>query len=222
MDDSEVIEWSALGNWVNVSQYKLGSGRIVGYVAEWESATPWAFSPLQTITKDVSDPDNKITINLETDEPQNAVYPRITIQQSNSNIIQINHEMDDKDNWVEGSVFQYGNAFYWVDAEGVRHTSTSPDDIPNLQTTSVYIKNTHTDDNNKLNVFDTLVKNNVVGEKVILDGANKVVSSSSTRIFGDDFDFNWIPLYEGKNELTFVGNCTVTIEYREVRKVGEF
>ena len=69
-------------------------------------------------------------------------------------------------------------------------------------------------------------------KKVVLDGANKVVSNYSIdesgketmdiRIFGDDFSWNWIPLYEGKNELSFVGNCTVTIEYRYPIKCGEF
>lgn len=219
-DDSEVIEWSSLGNWVNVSQYKNGNGQIIGYVAEWESAHPFAFSHLYTITKDVSNPDdNKITINLETDDTA-PVYPRITIHQNDDNVIVIGHAMGDTDTWAEGSVYKYDNTYYWIDSEGVKHTSE--DNTSTFNTTSVSIRNIHTDDLGSVNVFDSLVKNNVVGEKVILDGANRVVSSSSARIFGDNFDFNWIPLYEGKNELFFEGNCVVTVEYREVRKVGEF
>lgn len=218
-DDSEVIEWSSLGNWINVSQYKLGNGRIAGYVAEWEAIHPWAFSPLYTITKDVSDPDdNIIKINLDTDD-STPIYPRITIQQKDSNIVTINHAMGDIDIWVDGTVYKFEDTYYWVDEDG-RHDSASDDS--NIVTTSVSVKNKHTDDNGNVNMFNSLVKNNVVGEKIILDGANKVVSSSSIRVFGDNFDFNWIPLYEGKNELSFVGNCTATVEYREIRKVGEF
>jgi hypothetical protein len=68
-----------------------------------------------------------------------------------------------------------------------------------------------------------IVKNNTSNEKVIVDGANQIVSSTSTkRIFGDDFNLVWLPLYDGKNELTVEGNCTVTLEWREVRKVGEY
>ena len=60
-------------------------------------------------------------------------------------------------------------------------------------------------------------------ETIIIDGANKVLSSSSTkRIFGDDFNWDWLPLYDGKNELIIEGNCEVTIEFREIRKVGEW
>ena len=221
MDDSEVIEWSSLGNWINVSQYKIGNGRIVGYVAEWEAVHPWALSPLYTITKDVSNPNNnKITINLETDDSA-AVYPRITIQQKDGNIITINHAMGDTDNWVDGSVFKYNNNYYWIDAKGIKHTSTT--NTSGLNTTSVAVRNIYTSDNGDVSAFDTLVKNNVMGEKIVLDGANKVVSSSSTtRIFGDDFTWNWIPLYDGKNELSFVGNCTVTVEFRHPIKCGEF
>lgn len=227
MDDSEVIEWSSLGNWVNVSQYKNGNGQIIGYVAEWEAAHPFAFSPLQTITKDVSSPiDNKITIDLETDDPQSAVYPRITIQQSDDTIVAINHTMadDDEEGWVEGTVYYYnaGNMYYWVDAKGIRNDLNS--NTSGFETTSVSIKNIHTDDNGNEKKFTSVIKNNIKNETVVLDGANRVVSSSRAagRIFGDDFDFNWVPLYEGKNELSFVGNCSVTIQFRYPIKCGEF
>lgn len=222
-DDSEVISYEILGAFIDIKTYKLGNGRVVGIQAVFESVAPWAFSSLYTITKNVSSPtDNKITINLETDDSQNAVYPRITIQQDGiTNVITINHEMDDQDNWVEGSVFKYGDTYYWVDSKGVKHTATT--NSSDFETTSVSIRNTHTDDKNNVSVFDALVKNNVKGEIIVLDGANRVVSSSSaTRIFGDDFSWNWTPLYEGKNELSFVGNCAVTVEYRYPIKCGEF
>lgn len=227
-DDSEVISWEALGGFIECSAYKIANNRTVGVVATFESTSPFAFSPLHTITKDVSDSaDNKITINLETDDSM-PVYPRITIQQdSSTNVIPIAEPMTDDDDWVEGSVFHYHNSdddvdiYYWIDANG-KHDSTTDDS--KIDTTSVYIKNIHTDDKGNTSVFDTLSKNNIKGEIITLDGANRVVSSSRTngRIFGNDFSWDWIPLYEGKNELSFVGNCTVTLEYREVRKIGEF
>lgn len=220
-DDSEVISYEILGAFTECSTYKLGNGRVVGFQCVLTSVSPFAFSPLQTITKNVSSPtDNTITINLETDDLM-PVCPRITIQQdSTTNVISIDHAMSETDNWVEGSVFKYGSTYYWVDAEGVKHTSTT--NSSGLQTTSVSIRNTYTDDFGKVSVFHTLVKNNVKGENVVLDGANRVVSSSSTRIFGDDFSWDWLPLYEGKNELSFVGNCIVTLEYRTPIKCGDF
>ena len=69
-----------------------------------------------------------------------------------------------------------------------------------------------------------MVKNNTLDEKIVIDCANKIISSSShpNRIIGDDFNWVWLPLYHGKNEITIEGNCEVTLEYREVRKVGEW
>lgn len=221
-DDSEVVSYEILGGFTETNIHKAGNGRVIGITATFESISPFAFSPLHTITKNVSSStNNTITINLETDDLM-PVYPRITIQQdSTTNIISIDHAMGDTDTWVEGSVFKYGSTYYWVDSEGVKHTSTTNN--AGLQTTSVSIRNTHTDDFGNVSTFDSLVKNNIKGETVVLDGANRVVSSSSeSRIFGDDFSWNWIPLYEGKNELSFVGNCTVTVEYRTPIKCGEF
>ena len=164
--------------------------------------------------------DNKVIITLETDDLQSAVYPRITIQERDI-VVEINKSMGDTDTWVDGTVYKFGNTYYWVDTESIKHTSES--NTSKITTTSAVIENTHTDDRGKTTKFNSLVKHNVDKEKIVLDGANRVVSSSSTsRIFGDDFSWQWIPLYEGKNELSFVGNCTVTVEYRYPIKCGEF
>lgn len=222
-DDSEVISYEILGGFTEVNTYKNGIGTVIGITATFESVSPWAFSPLQIITKDVSNPaDNAVIINLETDDPQSAVYPRITITQTDDTVVAIDHAMTDADNWVDGSVFKYENNYYWIDADGTKHTSTS--NTSNFDTTSVSIRNVHTDIYNNVKTFDSLVKNNIINEVVVLDGANQVVASSRpARIFGDDFKgWSWIPLYEGQNKLYFTGNCAVTIEYRTPIKCGDF
>lgn len=221
-DDSDMISYEILGGFTEIQTYKLGNGRVVGFTAVFESVAPWAFSPLYTITKNVSNlEDNKITINLETDDPQHVVYPRITIQHDSvTNVITVDHAMTDADRWIPGSVFKHYNTYYWVDAKGDKHTSTT--NTSGFDTTSLSIRNTYTDEYGRVRVFDSLVTNNIKGETVVLDGANRVVSSSTTRIFGDDFSWNWIPLYEGKNELSFIGNCIVTVEFRHPVKCGAF
>jgi hypothetical protein len=68
-----------------------------------------------------------------------------------------------------------------------------------------------------------VIKNNTGSEKIVIDGANRIISSSNTRrIFGDDFNWKWLEMYDGTNEIIVEGNCTVTLEWREVRKVGEY
>ena len=233
-DDSEVISYEILGNWTEIQQYKLGNGRIVGYTAVFESLTPYAFSALQTVTKDVSDPsDNTFPINLETDDPENAVFPKVTIQQDIvTSVVEIDHAMTDQDEWQEGTVYHYaaGNQYYWVDVNGTKQTQST--NTSGIETTGIVITNTYADDNQISHRVTTKVKNNTKGEIVILDGANKVISSSrTTRIFDEDFygsfddsfvHWNWLPLYKGKNEIKVIGNCTVKIEYRYPIKCGEY
>lgn len=213
-DDSNEISYEILGNWTQCDTYKLGNGRVVGFQCTFTSISPFAFSPL--ITKKDSDfTNNKITIDLETDDPQNAVYPRITIQQTGL-VVNINY-IPTAEEMIPGTVYFYDGTYYWLGGSDSSNTS-------GIETTSVAIKNIHTDDDddNNKKTFKTVVKYNSAGEKIILDGANKVVSSSNVRIFGDNFDFKWLPLYEGKNELSFEGNCKVTIEYRIPIKCGSY
>ncbi len=268
-ENTDTIDFSLLGNFITVNQYKLGNGRVVGYVAEFESVTPWALSPLQVITKDVSNPNNAtIEINLTTDEPQSAIYPRITIAQSGTvvringelnlystmtvntvyfngttyywktpgatrchslaqpkydwPIIEVDHDYTDEDTWASSVIYHNAttSTYFWIDPYDFHENLTNP----NLKTTGVLITNTYTDSKQATQRLETFVTNNLQGETVVLDGANKVVSSSRPlgRVFGDDFKWQWIPLYKDKNELSFVGNCTVTVEYRYPMKTGEF
>lgn len=256
-DDSNVVHFEILGGFSEASLHKLGNGRVVAITATFESAYPYALSPLKTITKDVSDPSNNtITINIDTDEPEIAVYPRITIKQKDSVIVDVNHEMitnkkwgDDED-WIDGTVYKYvnddGDTWYYyqkhdttTDDKGntiniSEPTATQTNPTKNNTKTSVVIKNIYADQNGKTQVVKLRITNNVRNEVVILDGANKIVSSwslndddiltqNTARIFGDDFvDWAWLPLYDGINTIEVIGNCEVTFEYREPRKIGEF
>lgn len=62
-----------------------------------------------------------------------------------------------------------------------------------------------------------------LGEKITLDGENKVISvmpDNNVRIMGDDFNWEWLPLAYGDNNITITGNCAVQIQWIEPRKVG--
>ena len=243
-DDSNLVHFEILGGFSEVSLYKLGNGRCVGIVAQFESAHPYAFSPLYTYTHNVSSPsNNKFTINIDTDEEESAIYPRVTIQQKNSVIVNVDYPMIVNSAWVDddyidGTVYYYAGvqnpdgttgAYYYNqhDAKGnviptVREAHKgSP--VTTDTKTSVIIKSVNTDEYGKVYTSYLRIKNNSAGETIVLDGANRVVSSSATkRIFGNDFiDWQWLPLYNGKNEITVIGNCTITLEYRCVRKIGE-
>ena len=114
--------------------------------------------------------------------------------------------------------------YYWISTYNF-YSSKTP---PSMSTTSVKITNRYYDFLNNTSeptkTIVTTIKNNTGTEKIVLDGANRIISSDRTRrIFGDDFvNWQWLELYDGKNELTIEGNCEVTLEYRTVIKCGEF
>ena len=64
------------------------------------------------------------------------------------------------------------------------------------------------------------------GETVVLDGENKIIYNKTkddkdvVAIIGDRFNWNWLPLAYGTNNLTITGNCEVKLEWVEPRKVG--
>jgi hypothetical protein len=170
---SNVVDWACIGGWISIETYKLANNRTVGIIAQFEAITPYAMSRLySTEPKTITSKDNKITINIDTDDNK-PVYPRVTIQTNGNDIKFINKHTD----------------FFNV--------STSHNSL--------------------------VITNNASDEIVTVDGANQIIKTSLTRrTFGDHFNWAWLELYDGKNEITIEGNCVVTIEYREVRKVGEY
>ena len=70
---------------------------------------------------------------------------------------------------------------------------------------------------------EIIVKGVALGERIILDGTNKIISvvpDDSVRIIGDDFNWEWLPLAYGDNNITITGNCAVQTRWIEPRKVG--
>lgn len=124
----------------------------------------------------------------------------------------------------EANIIYYNMAdsrYYWLDPYAFHEDTTNP----NLSTTSVRFINSHTDLFSQTHgPFKAAIKNNTLDEKIVFDCANQILSSSRTnRIFDEDFiDLTWLPLYDGKNEITVEGNCEVKFEYRTPIKCGEY
>lgn len=217
---AEAITFSVLGFVSQIDTYKLANNRTIGYIITIESVHPYALSPMFEVTKTITTPQT-FTINCETDEVSSLLYPKVTITQGNSIVVQADSTLGNRfiantgapEDYVPGTVYQYNGNYWWVGEDGKMISNAT--NTSGLETTSVVIEN--------LSVGSkTVIGDNRRGEIVTLDGANRVVGSSITRTFGDTFNWKWMPLKEGNNEIKIMGNCTVKIEYREVRKIGEW
>lgn len=67
-----------------------------------------------------------------------------------------------------------------------------------------------------------VLNNVVVGEVITINNELPDISSSISHDVYQDFNKHWLRFKDGKNTLTFNLNCTVTIQYREARKVGVY
>ena len=75
---------------------------------------------------------------------------------------------------------------------------------------------------------DTTIKSVIIGcaynEVITIDGANRLIYSDrniSTRVIGNDFNWEWPRFMYGENTISVVGNCNVQFEWVEPRKVGQ-
>ena len=83
------------------------------------------------------------------------------------------------------------------------------------------VQNTYYEDGHDVTVKST-VADCFENEVITLDGDNRIISSSRTpmRVVGDSFNWEWIYLVPGENQITISGDCIVTIEWVEPLKIG--
>lgn len=82
-DDTEVISYILYGNIVTLQQQKITNNRVIGYVCEFENISPYAYSPIKVIEKEVSSSES-ILIKCHSDEEEKKLYPKITLTIGNS------------------------------------------------------------------------------------------------------------------------------------------
>ena len=273
-DDSNVISYRCFGTWENIELYKLGNGRVVGYVVTFASTHAYPFSRLMTWPQNLnnvpeyeyqtvnsSTENTQFTIECETDEYGKVLYPKVTIKYNPDSIyLPVN---GDTDYMIPNVIYSYKGAlriningekhvvepltlegelldvnghtlgayYYFPSYKHIRKVvegkiaGTKAWEIVGNVYAAVRIEN-----NYKLNGEDksttTWIAGGVNGETVVLDGENKIIYNKTqddkdvVAIIGDRFNFNWLPLAYGTNNITIIGNCEIKFEWVEPRKVG--
>lgn len=68
---------------------------------------------------------------------------------------------------------------------------------------------------------DVLLSNIAAREEITMDDNQIIYSNNSLKIFGDNFNYKWLKLLPGINNLTIEGNGNIHIEYRDIIKIGD-
>jgi hypothetical protein len=295
-DDSNVVSYRLFGNFIDVEIYKLGSGRVVGYVATFESASPYAWSrkfiyPDNRLSdKEISNNDetndyltvsgtNSFKITCNTDEYNKLIYPKVIVNfDKNKGIyiplnIVVNETMTNLPEYmIPNTIYVDNNEKLYINISSgdtkirtdvypisgdTKPSQTllglSPSNYFYDQSTriikrieskegsevwgssitkvgsAIRISSSYISDGQPI-TQDMELKNVAPGEEITLDGTNKVISVirydddgnkiNDVRVVGEDFNWNWLPLAHGENNITVTGNCDVQIQWIEPRKVG--
>lgn len=258
-DDSEVISYRLIGNIISVEQYKLSTNKVIGYVVTFENISPYAYSPVKTLTKTITTPE-EIIINCQTDVYEKYLYPKIQLIVGDSLYLEVDENpLADTYVMLDNAVYKYNNNYY-VKVNGQKQTLSGifSTDIENqtadvttygkyylcltdlyiykgiINDNSIYtwerlnrtgagfeIKNTYYENGQDVSVC-TVITDCHKHEVIMLDGENRIVSSSETpmRIIGDSFNWEWMYLIPGKNTITVSGGCTITFQWVEPIKIG--
>lgn len=143
-DDSEEVAYRLMGNFTSIEHYKLGNGRDVGVIVNFEHIAPYAYSLTKTITRTITQPE-AITINCRSDAYEKPLYPRITITIGDSIFLPVYEDPSAPTfEMLENVAYKYlklvdGNykAYYYIKINGQKHAlRVTPSRIENQATDS--------------------------------------------------------------------------------------
>lgn len=225
---NNILSYSFLCKCVDIQHYKMDA-RTIGITATFESISPWAYSPIQTVTQQIINMGEAkdgypLAVNNLSDEMYSYLYPNIEF--SNSIVYEfVADGISDKflleraiphitlvtiDNETTDYSYRDGAIFF--------DTPPKEDAVirvfGNFGTTSLSIYNKTTK--------ETTTVSNILEDEVITMNSNQIIySNNESRIFGEDFNFVWTRLAYGINILCASGQGTLKITYRYPIKIGD-
>lgn len=214
--DKQIERFSFFGRVINVLQHKLDA-RTVGFTIEFESTSPWAYSPKQIIGGPLNqglfvDQNNILYTGLKSDpeseslsvddkqvlynsavEDGKLIFMGDGVVAINVNCIEIPNPTDDLYNYVYLDVeFENNNCNY------------------------IYIKNTTLGEETTIDVIARREIINISAEQFI-------TSDMPNKVFGNTFNFVWPRLVPGTNmfEVDCDGTGYLYFAYRYPVKIGD-
>lgn len=152
--------------------------------------------------------------------------------------------------FVDAKIYQNGSIAYGITAffesispfaySGIKKVETNVSDPTNIQIvcdsddldTYIYPKvifqNSNfggaplTIHNSRIDSNEDVKLLNLAANEVITMNDNQIIySDNSFKIFGDDFNYKWLKLISGTNNITINGNGNISIQYRDIIKIGD-
>lgn len=208
------IKYSFLGRVTNLQPRKM-DGRTVGFLIEFSSIAPWAFSSPQSFDCSIG----QLLDITSTGE--------VFISKEDTSIFEIE---DNGTIYVEGNLGKKLN----ISDSGVVYMDNSFRTTINNQSddlyTYIYLDIDYQNENgtyisiqNATLGEESLIKNVSPNESINISAKQFIVSNIPNKLFGDDFNFVWPRLQPGFNDFIIDGNGNGSAQftYRYPMKVGD-
>lgn len=212
------IKCSFLGRVINAYQQKLDA-RTIGLAIEFESVSPWAYSPLQTISCTFGDV-------LHADD-QGVVYkgsyetPSLSVSKNGT-----------LNNGTAG--MNEGGGTFTIDSDGAIYIDNTiyvridnnTDDLYSFVDMNAIFKNANCTciSINNTTIGEVSSINNIYHNEVVtLSSGQFITSDRQYRTFGNSFNYIWPRLKPGINNIMITGDGVgeITFTYRYPIKIGD-
>ena len=211
-DNDENIRYSFLGRVTNLQPRKM-DGRTIGFLIEFTSVSPWAFSTPQTFPEctigQLIDFSNGVVIKSGEGTSDFGL---------NDGVLCVSND--------EGSYFNMtSDGAVYIDNAYRANINNQSDDLYTYIYLDISYKNkngTYVSIQNTTLGEESRIENVKPGEFIMIS-AKQFIISDSGRLFGDDFNFVWPRLQPGINNFIVDGDGSGTAQftYRYPMKVGD-
>lgn len=226
--DTDEIKYSFLCTVQGVKPQKLDS-RTVGLNIYFESVSPWAYSPIQTVTCSIEE---KLTIDEDGVLSADNQYVVFSVDENgvlhNSNTEQPNITDDGTVyfNYTYITEYTSDSTVTGSDDSSVITIDNQSDDLYTYVYLDTVFINTISDYLSIKNITldeETIITGLAINEKVTLSSGQFIISDKPNKIFGDTFNFVWPRLGPGINEFAISTSSegTIQFKYRYPIKIGD-
>lgn len=207
------VKYSFLGRVTNLQPRKM-DGRIIGYLIEFSSVSPWAYSAPQSFDCSIGQ-----LINVDSNGVVFAVQDNDSAFGVEDGVLYVNEHIG-KNIDVSTSGVAYMDNMYRETIDNKSddlYTYIYLDiDYTNQNGTYVSIKNATINE-------ESTIRNISKNESITISAKQFIISDIPNKMFGDDFNFVWPRLQPGLNDFIIDGdgNGSAKFTYRYPMKVGD-
>ena len=222
------IKYSFLGRVTNLQPRKF-DGRTIGFLIEFTSITPWAFSSPQEFNCDIGQSayiDNTGMLIRKNEKNVEDCFGCCVGEQDEEWQLTLCPGIDDNSLFLVERDRTNNGVIAYVDNTYRTNIDNESDDLytyiyldidyKNIDGTYIHILNSSLDE-------EAIIENVEPNEEITISSKQFIISKTRNKVFGSDFNFVWPRLKPGTNKMVIGGDGhgSAKFAYRFPMKIGD-